>query len=47
VGTVVLFLILGLDVAIVLGALIWLSERRAEADTLDMRKRDRMRRRYR
>ena len=37
--------VLALDAALVIGALLWLSERRAEADPLDFRKRDRIRRR--
>ena len=34
------------DLALVVGGLLWLSRRRAQADITDMRFRDRHRRRY-
>jgi len=45
VDTLIILLVLALDAALVIGALLWLSGRRAEADPLDFRKRDRVRRR--
>jgi hypothetical protein len=44
IATVVVLLFVGLDVAFVVGALLWLSERRAMADPTDARYRGRRRR---
>ena len=41
---IVVLLFLGLDLALVVGALLWLSERRSSADITDMRYRGRWRR---
>jgi hypothetical protein len=44
IGVIIVLLFLGLDLALVVGALLWLSERRAMADITDMRYRGRWRR---
>lgn len=43
-GTIIVVLFFGLDVALVVGALLWLSERRGMADITDLRYRERRRR---
>jgi len=45
IGLVIVLLFLGLDLALVVLALLWLSERRSMADITDMRYRGRWRRR--
>jgi hypothetical protein len=45
IGVAAVVLFLAADVALVICALLWLSERRADADITDFRKRDRERRR--
>ncbi len=42
---VIVVLFIALDMAMVIAALFWLSQRRADADATDLRKRDRLRRR--
>lgn len=44
VGLIIVLLFLGLDLALVIGALLWLSDRRSSADITDMRYRGRWRR---
>jgi hypothetical protein len=44
IGLVIVLLFLGLDLALVVLALLWLSERRSMADITDMRYRGRWRR---
>lgn len=43
IGVIVVLLFLGLDIAIVVVALLWLSERRSMTDRTDARYRDRRR----
>jgi hypothetical protein len=45
IGLLIVLLFLGLDLALVVGALLWLSQRRAMSDITDMRYRDLRRRR--
>ena len=45
IGVVAVLLFLGLDIGLVVIALLWLSERRSEYDITDMRHRNRWRRR--
>ncbi|HEY4684873.1 MAG TPA: hypothetical protein VII57_02390 [Dehalococcoidia bacterium] len=44
-GALIVLLFLGLDIALVVIALLWLSDRRSMGDITDMRNRDRWRRR--
>ena len=37
IGTIAVLMFFGLDMALVVGALLWLSERRAEEDKTDAR----------
>jgi len=39
----IVVLFIALDMGVVIGALLWLSQRRADADITDLRKRDRAR----
>jgi hypothetical protein len=41
IGTIAIFVFLGIDLALVIAGLLWLSERRAMADRNDMRYRGR------
>ena len=45
IGMLAVLLFLGLDLALVVAALLWLSERRAMSDITDMRYRDLRRKR--
>jgi hypothetical protein len=42
-SALIVVLFLALDMGLVIGALLWLSRRRAENDLTDLRKRDRTR----
>jgi hypothetical protein len=46
IGVIALLLFLGLDLAIVVVALLWLSDRRSRTDRTDARFQDRRRLRY-
>ena len=43
IGTIAIFIFLGVDLALVIAGLLWLSERRAMSDRTDMRYRGRRR----